>query len=182
MDQLMQDAASKKAIVFDMRGYPDWGGFIHTYIYKYFSEKENFYHKIYFPNSDNIGTWAYQKESIHYYPDIENKTTHRYRGPVFILVNSETLSASELYTMNLQHIFPSSVTIGQRTAGADGNIKTMILPGGYKFSFTGLGVFYPNGTLTQKVGVKIDKHTRYDDHEVMSGVDKEMEIVRQLLH
>lgn len=182
MDRLMQDAASKKALVFDMRGYPDWGGFIHTYIYKYFGEKENFYHKIYFPNSDNIGTWVYQKESIHYYPDIKDKTTHKYRGQVFILVNSETLSASELYTMNLQHIFPSSVTIGQRTAGADGNIKTMNLPGGYKFSFTGLGVFYPNGTLTQKVGVKIDKHTRYDDHEVMSGVDKEMEIVRQLLH
>jgi hypothetical protein len=84
--------------------------------------------------------------------------------------------------MNLQHIFPSSVTIGQRTAGADGNIKTMILPGGYKFSFTGLGVFYPNGGLTQKVGVKIDKHTRYDDQDVLSRVDKEMEIVRQLLN
>lgn len=182
MDQVMQDAASKKAIVFDMRGYPDWGGFIHTYIYKYFGKKENFYHRIYFPNSDNIGTWVYQKESIHYYPDIKDKTEHEYRGQVFILVNSETLSASELYTMNLQHIFPSSVTIGQRTAGADGNIKTMILPGGYKFSFTGLGVFYPNGRLTQKVGVKIDKHTRYDDQDVLSGVDKEMEIVRQLLN
>ncbi|WP_300662961.1 S41 family peptidase [Fluviicola sp.] len=181
MDSVLEDAASKKAIVFDMRGYPDWGGFVHTYIYKYFAEKDNYYHRIYFPNPENIGTWLYNGAAKEYFPDIPGKTRHSYAGKVFILVNPETLSASEFYTMNLQYVFPGAVTIGQTTAGADGNVKTMNLPGGYELSFTGLGVFYPNGDLTQKVGVRITESINYTDEDVILGRDKEMDKVIELL-
>lgn len=181
MDSILDRAASKKAIVFDMRGYPDWGGFVHTYLYKYFAEKDNYYHRMYFPNPDNVGTWLYNGDAKEYFPDIPDKTKHTYVGKVFILVNPETLSASEFYTMNLQYIFPNAVTIGQTTAGADGNVKTMNLPGGYSLSFTGLCVFYPNGDLTQKVGVKITESIHYTDEDVILGKDKEMEKVMELL-
>lgn len=181
MDSILERAASKKAIVFDMRGYPDWGGFVHTYIYKYFAEKDNYYHRMYFPNPENVGTWVYKGESKEYFPDIPDKTKHCYAGKVLILVNPETLSASEFYTMNLQYIFPNSATIGQTTAGADGNVKTMNLPGGYGLSFTGLVVLYPNGDLTQKVGVKITEYINYTDEDVILGRDKEMDRVIELL-
>ncbi|MNU74233.1 Peptidase family S41 [compost metagenome] len=181
MDSILEHAESKKAIVFDMRGYPDWGGFVHTYIYKYFAEKDNYYHRIYFPNPENIGTWLYKGDAKEYFPDIPDKTKHTYAGKVFILVNPETLSASEFYTMNLQYVFPNSVTIGQTTAGADGNVKTMNLPGGYALSFTGLVVLYPNGALTQKVGVKITESISYTDEDVILGRDKEMDRVIELL-
>lgn len=51
-----------------------------------------------------------------------------------MIVNPETLSMSEWNTMNLQNIFPQSKTIGQRTAGADGDIRTLKLPAGYNLN------------------------------------------------
>lgn len=43
--------------------------------------------------------------------------------------------------MSLQHIFPQSVTMGQRTAGADGDVTKVNLPGDYVLEFTGNGIF-----------------------------------------
>ena len=50
-----------------------------------------------------------------------------------------------------------TITIGSTTAGADGNFTDWIpLPGGIRTRFSGLGIYYPDGTLAQRNGVKID--------------------------
>jgi C-terminal processing protease CtpA/Prc len=48
---------------------------------------------------------------------------------------------------------PGAVVVGSTTAGADGNISMVPLPGGFYFYFSGLGVFYPDHTPTQRVGI-----------------------------
>lgn len=111
-----------------MRGYPDWGGFIFHYVYKYFSPTENYFYKYYAPNLKNIGTFVYLKDSYHYFPEIKDMKTMPYSGKVFIIVDPESRSASEWYTMSLQKIFPQSNTIGQQTAGADGDVVKVNLP------------------------------------------------------
>lgn len=180
MKQIRDDAASKKAIIFDMRGYPDWGGFVYHYIYAYFSPKENHFGKYYQQNLKNIGTFTYHTDSKTYFPEVERMNTS-YKGKVFIIVDPETLSASEWNTMNLQHIFPQAITIGQQTAGADGDIKKLKLPGGYLLEFTGNAIFYPNGKQTQKVGVKVDKTFHYRDEDILSGKDAVFEWIRSEL-
>jgi C-terminal processing protease CtpA/Prc len=50
----------------------------------------------------------------------------------------------------------NATVIGSQTAGADGNVTTVVLPGGYMASFSGLGILYPDGTQTQRTGIKID--------------------------
>ena len=50
----------------------------------------------------------------------------------------------------------SSTLIGSQTSGADGNVSTLFLPGGIAAYFTGLGVFYPDGRPTQRVGIVLD--------------------------
>ncbi|WP_179472142.1 S41 family peptidase [Chryseobacterium sp. H1D6B] len=179
IESILKEAASKKAIVFDMRGYPDWGGFPFHYIYKYFSPVHNDFGKYYRPDLKNIGTYTpiLPDEYGTYYPKIENKTVHPYKGKVFILVNSETLSASEWYTMSLQHIFPQSLTIGQKTAGADGDIKTVMLPGAYALVFSGIGIFYADNSQTQKVGIRINELIKYTDDDIIQNRDLEFERV-----
>ena len=59
--------------------------------------------------------------------------------------------------MFLQHVFPQSLTIGTQTAGADGDIVRLTLPGGHKLEFSGNAIFYPNHREIQRKGVKIDK-------------------------
>ncbi|BFO66850.1 S41 family peptidase [Chryseobacterium sp. KCF3-3] len=177
MDSIFRDASSKKAIIFDMRGYPDWGGFVFHYVYKYFSPVENRFGKYYKPNPKNVGTYipiSYDGFGT-YYPDIKNKTVHPYKGKVFMIVNPETLSMSEWNTMNLQNIFPNARTIGQRTAGADGDIRTITLPGGYNLEFTGNGIFYYDGSQTQKVGVKVNEFIEYSDDDIIQKRDLELE-------
>ncbi|UKB78406.1 S41 family peptidase [Chryseobacterium sp. MEBOG07] len=179
MDSIFKEASSKKAMVFDMRGYPDWGGFVFHSVYKYFSPVENRFGKYYKPNPKNIGTYipiSYEGGGT-YYPDFKNKTIHPYKGKVFIIVNPETLSMSEWNTMNLQNIFPQAKTIGQRTAGADGDIKTIKLPGGYDLEFTGNGIFYYDGSQTQKVGVRINEYIKYSDDDIIKKKDLELERV-----
>lgn len=179
MDKIFKEASTKKAIVFDMRGYPDWGGFVFHYIYKYFSPVENHFGKYYKPNIRNIGTYIpfSYNEFGHYYPKIENKTVHPYKGKVFLIVNPETLSMSEWNTMNLQKVFPQAVTIGQKTAGADGDITSVPLNAEYSLEFTANGIFYDDNSQTQKVGVRIDELIRYTDEDMIQKKDLEFERV-----
>jgi len=46
--------------------------------------------------------------------------------------------------------------IGRTTAGANGDVSTIYLPGGIKTRFSGLGVFYPDLSQTQRKGIKPD--------------------------
>lgn len=181
MENIILDASKKKAMVFDMRGYPDWGGFIFHYVYKYFSPTENYFYKYYAPNLKNIGTFVYLKDSYHYFPEIKDMKTMPYSGKVFIIVNPESRSASEWYTMSLQKIFPQSITIGQQTAGADGDIVKVNLPGNYLLEFTGNGIFYPDNSQTQQTGVRIDEVIKYKDQDFLDKKDLEFERVLNAL-
>ena len=104
-----------------------------------------------------------------------------YSGKVFIIVNPETRSASEWYTMSLQKIFPQSITIGQQTAGADGDVVKVNLPGNYLLEFTGNGIFYPDNSQTQQTGVRIDEVIKYKDQDFLNKKDLEFERVLNAL-
>ena len=65
-------------------------------------------------------------------------------------------SHAEYSAMGLQAA-TKTITIGSTTAGADGDMTDWItLPGGFRTKFSGLGIYYPDGTVAQKNGVKID--------------------------
>ncbi|MCX8534377.1 S41 family peptidase [Chryseobacterium luquanense] len=177
MDSILTDASKKKAIVFDMRGYPDWGGFVNHFVYKYFSPVENYFYKYYAPNLKNIGTFYYLEDPKHYFPEIKDKQTHSYSGKVFIMVNPETRSASEWYSMSLQKIFPQSLTIGQQTSGADGDLVKVKLPGNYLLEFTGNGIFYPDNSQTQQIGIRMNELIKYSDKDILEERDLEFERV-----
>ena len=75
-----------------------------------------------------------------------------YRGEVIILVNERTISKGEFYTM-LGELSPRAKIVGSTTAGADGSNKRFYLPGGFITSFSGQGVYYPDGKEAQRVGI-----------------------------
>jgi C-terminal processing protease CtpA/Prc len=76
----------------------------------------------------------------------------QYTGKVVILVNEITQSQAE-YTAMALRASPNAIVVGSTTAGADGNISPVPLPGGFYFYFSGIGVFYPNHDPTQRVGI-----------------------------
>ena len=80
---------------------------------------------------------------------------NNYKAPIVIIVNATTQSQAEYTTMAFQSA-PNVTVIGSTTAGADGNVSGISLPGGISTAISGLGVYYPDGTVTQRKGVKID--------------------------
>jgi C-terminal processing protease CtpA/Prc len=63
-----------------------------------------------------------------------------------------TQSQAEYTTMALRTA-PRATVIGSTTAGADGNVSQFFLPGGISTMISGIGVYYPDGKETQRVGI-----------------------------
>jgi Peptidase family S41 len=97
-----------------------------------------------------------------------------YKGPIVELVNSLTQSQAEYTTMAFQTA-PDITVIGSTTAGADGNVSGIYLPGGIFTMISGIGVFYPDGTKTQRTGIKIDKIVKPTVEGIRAGKDELME-------
>ncbi len=103
-----------------------------------------------------------------------------YKGKVIILVNASTISQAEYTTMALSTV-QGSLVLGSTTAGADGDISEITLPGGIKTSISGTGVYYPDGTETQQTGVKIDISLRPTIEGIRSGRDEVLEKAMDLI-
>lgn len=103
-----------------------------------------------------------------------------YEGNIYALVDYNTMSQAEYTVMAFQQ-HPNTIVIGGQTAGADGNISEIPLPFGIKSVFSGLGVFYPDGTPTQQVGIKRD-YEIIQSSSYLEGqdliLDKALELIR----
>lgn len=107
-------------------------------------------------------------------------STDNYPGKVIVLVNSNTQSQGEYTAMALQSSKMVQV-IGSTTAGADGNVSSISLPGGVKTRISGIGVFYPDRTPTQRIGVKIDVKVYPTLKGIIEGRDELLEKAVELL-
>jgi C-terminal processing protease CtpA/Prc len=100
---------------------------------------------------------------------------------MIILVNEETQSNGEFTAMGFRKAKNATV-VGSQTAGADGNVTPMFnLPGGISTVFTGLGVYYPDGKETQRIGIVPDVVVKPTIKGISEGkdevLDKAMEII-----
>lgn len=86
---------------------------------------------------------------------IGTKNKNNYKGKVIILVNEETQSSAEYHCMAFRTA-PRAIVIGSTTAGADGNISQFMLPGGIGSKMSGIGIYYPDGRETQRIGIVPD--------------------------
>lgn len=175
IDSILNLAAQQKGMIFDMRGYPRWGGFVYHYIYKKFSKFGNQFGQYFHADVKDVGSFTSIPGTATYYPSRVKTEGFDYKGKVCIIVNAQTQSLSEWSTMNLQHIFPKSITIGEQTAGADGDEKHVNLPGNYTIYFTGNAIYYPDGTLAQGKGLKINKIVKPQIEDILSGKDTQLQ-------
>lgn len=113
---------------------------------------------------------------------VGKKNKAYYKGKVVILVNASTQSNAEFVTMGLR-LAPDAVVLGSITAGADGNVTFFTLPGALQTDISGIGVYYPDGRETQRVGIVPDivmeptvKGMRENRDELL---EKALSIIRQ---
>ncbi|MCS3794784.1 S41 family peptidase [Niastella sp. OAS944] len=163
---VMDSLFATKGIIIDLRNYPNNTWHI---IAARLTSKKFIMPRLAYPDSSYPGLYKY-------HPDIFGEpNTNPYKGKVILLVNVFSKSHSEYSAMGLQEA-AKTITIGSTTAGADGSLTDFInLPGGILTRFSGLGVYYSDGTVAQKTGVKIDIVCKPTIKGVQGGKDELVE-------
>jgi len=151
INRILSDFKNTKGLIIDLRKYPNPNSiraFIKIINQISTSSKSSTLEA--FSNLNYPGTFIWREN----HP--QGNKVLKYDKPVVLLVNSRTLSQGEYLAMTFQ-TGDNVYTIGSQTAGADGAITTIELPNGETTNFSSFGVFYPNGDITQRTGIRIDE-------------------------
>jgi len=105
---------------------------------------------------------------------VGKENTDYYKGKVLLLINETTLSQAEYTTMAFR-VAPRATVIGSTTAAADGNVSPIVLPGGISTLISGIGIYYPDGRETQRVGILPDMVVRPTIKGIREGRDEVLE-------
>jgi len=105
-------------------------------------------------------------------------TPSPYSGKVIILFDERTQSQAEYTVMGLEQ-FPGAIKIGSTTAAADGNVASISLPGQIITYATFLGVYYPDYTPTQRIGIIPDIEVRPTIEGIRNMQDEVMDYALQ---
>ena len=104
-----------------------------------------------------------------------------YNGKVVILVDETSMSQAE-YTAMAFRVAPGAIVVGSTTSGADGNVSPVALPGGLHTGISGIGVFYPDKSPTQQVGIVPNVKVAPTIAGIRAGRDEVLEeALRQIL-
>ncbi|XZF16028.1 S41 family peptidase [Chitinophagaceae bacterium MMS25-I14] len=175
LDSIMAIMQSAKGIVIDMRCYP------HVFMPFSFGN----WLKPRASDFVRFSTLSFKKPGQFSYSEPQANGEHNaacYKGKLVIIVNEQTQSQAEYTTMALRTA-PGAVVIGSTTAGADGNVSSVVLPGGFMSLISGIGIYYPDKTETQRTGVKIDEKIKPTIKGIAEGrdelLDRAVQIIRK---
>lgn len=175
-DQIPSYIQRTKGLIVDLRCYPD--DFFESKLMDYLNKTNVEYSEVSHGNFSYPG-YFFMKRDAHkasFMPDVQN--TYKYK--VVVIVNEYTQSRAENTVMRLQ-TSPLVTVIGSTTAGADGHVVSFDLPGGIQTSITSLGVYYPDGADTQRVGIKIDEFVQPTIQGIRDGRDELLERAVQII-
>jgi C-terminal processing protease CtpA/Prc len=145
INKLMPELEKAKAIICDLRRYPNGN---HDLISHLLKEKEE-------------SKWMFVPQII--YPDYK-RVTYKELGwqmqpvepaltaKIVFITSGRAISYAESF-MGYIEGFHLATIVGQPTAGTNGNVNVFTLPGGYKISWTGMRVLKHDGSPHHGVGI-----------------------------
>ncbi|MHC0444171.1 S41 family peptidase [Flavobacterium sp. 3-218] len=162
---MIENLKSTKAIVFDMRNYPK-GTF--KEISDFLNSEEKKFCDYTYPCLNYPGRFVFEEGRK---AGFANKD--HYKGKVIVLLNEDSISQSEWTAMCFQTAGNTTI-IGSQTAGTDGNNFEFDFRG-FHTAFTGIGVYYPDGRETQRIGIVPDIEVKPTIKGIQEGRDEVLE-------
>jgi C-terminal processing protease CtpA/Prc len=167
-------ARGTRGLVIDIRNYPS--EFVVFTLGSLLVDRPTPFARFTGGDLDNPGAFRWRGEPLTLSPQQPH-----YSGKVVILVDEVTQSQAE-YTAMAFRSAPQAVVVGSTTAGADGDVSPIVLPGDLRTLISGTGVFYPDKRPTQRVGIAPDVEVRPTIEGIRAGRDEVMaEALRQIL-
>ena len=147
----MERAAKAKGLIVDIRNYPS--EFMPFVLGPYLVTAPTPFATFTAAEHANPGAFAFGTPVV-----IPPGASH-FAGKVVILVDESSLSQAE-YTAMALRAGSNALVVGSTTAGADGNVSQILLPGGLSTMISGIGVFYPDHRPTQRIGIVPDVESK----------------------
>lgn len=171
VDSMYNALKTTSSIIFDIRNYPNSTGWAIASLmypdlicYSRFSVPDIHYPGTFYRENGCQGT---------------NGNSNYYPGQVIILCNQETISQAE-YTCMMFKAMPDAVIVGSQTAGTDGDVSFFKISTDIQTGFTSLGVYYPNGDSTERIGIEPDSAVYITPAGVRDGRDEVLEKALQV--
>jgi len=162
-----------KGIIIDIRNYPS--AFVPYALGSYFMSESTTFVKLTKGHVDNPGEFTF-KDNLEL-----PKRGETYKGKLVVLVNENSQSQAEFTAMAFRAAKNSTI-IGNTTTGADGNVSVISLPGGMSTLISGIGVYYPDGTETQRVGIVPDIIVKPTIEGIKKGTDEVLEKAIEIIN
>ena len=166
ISRIKSEFIDTKGTIIDIRNYPST--FVPFSLGSFFVSSSTPFVKFTNGNVDNPGEFTFTN-SIEI--PSQGKT---YKGKLVVLVNELSQSQAE-YTSMAFRAGDNTTIIGSTTAGADGNVSAIMLPGGLRTMISGIGVNYPNGEETQRIGIVPDIEVKPTIKGIREGKDELLE-------
>jgi len=166
VDGYLRDAAHAKVLVIDIRNYP--AEFVVFSLGGHLVRGPTPFARFTHGDLSNPGAFEWTQ------PVALQPLEPHFAGKVVILVDEVSLSQAE-YTAMAFRTDPDAIVVGSTTAGADGNVSAIPLPGGLRTMISGIGVFYPDETPTQRIGIVPDVVVRPTIAGIRAGRDEVLE-------
>lgn len=144
VDDYIRRAQHAKVFVVDARGYS--ADFVVYALGRHLVRAPISFASSAKPDPSNPGAFIWAR------PAVLRPFPPRFTGKVVILVDETTQSRAEYTVMALRET-PGSLVVGSRTAGANGNVSTIPLPGGVRGAISGIAIATAHGRATQRVGI-----------------------------
>ena len=171
----MDKFLDKKGLIVDLRCYPS--EFIVFSLNRYLLNEKKDFVKFTTGNIKTPGLFTIKD----YEYKVGRNNKNYFKGKVIILVNEETQSQAE-YTAMALRVAPNAKVLGSTTAGADGNVSDIYLPGNIFTYISGIGVLTPNGSETQRVGIIPDVKIEPTIKGIREGKDEVLEKAIELIN
>jgi len=175
INNIWQDFENTKGIIIDIRNYPS-SPVAAASLWSYFVSKHTPFVKFTKGNPDNPGEFTFTPSS-----EIIPKSGGIYHRKIVVIINEETQSNAEFNTMAFRAGVNTTI-IGSQTAGADGNVSDIYLPGGIKTWISGIGVYYPDGKETQRIGIVPDIVVKPTIKGIQEGRDELLEKAIEIIN
>jgi C-terminal processing protease CtpA/Prc len=163
----IESAAGTKGLIIDIRNYPS--EFMVFALGTRLVDRPTPFARFTMGDPANPGAFHWRGQPLTLGP-----AAPRYTGKIVILIDEVSQSQAEYTTMAFRAA-PNATVIGSTTAGADGNVSAIPLPGGLRSMISGIGVFYPDKKPTQRIGIIPDIEVKPTLRGIRAGRDEVME-------
>ena len=172
IEGMIDELGNTDGLILDLRDYPK--DFVIYSVADFILPEETVFAHFTYPDYSNPGTFIWIE------PTSAGGGDQLYSGRIAILLDEGSKSQAE-FTAMAWRLAPEAHVFGSPSAGADGDVVFIQLPGGIEARITGIGVYNPDGSETQRVGILPDVYIRPTIEGMQSGHDEVFEAALEWL-